>query len=330
MRVLFRADANVLQGSGHVMRCLTLAEELTARGHDVTFLSSIVGIDWLVAHLAERHISIFATDADSLDPAEIMEHRPDWVVVDSYLIKADDISNLASEVHVLAIVDGDTRGIRAQLLLDQNLGAELDFGGVPGMLAGADYALIRDEILRERRLDSATLRDPARVLAFMGGTDPIAAIVPVAAHLARLDRLFELTIIAPERLHDEVQSALAGRRAVVLGPTPELPRMLGKSDVVVSAAGTSAWDLCTLGIPSVLLAVADNQLASLRRVATRELGLTIDLVESPGDIAAVGAAVNRLLGDRQLRTRLVVRCMAAFDGLGKVRVANAMLGAAKL
>jgi spore coat polysaccharide biosynthesis predicted glycosyltransferase SpsG len=306
------------------MRCLTLAEEVRARGHEAVFVSAIASVGWLADHLASTGFTVHPAVADELDLDTMLALEPDWVVVDSYRIPAGIVSALAEVVPVLAIVDGNTRGIVASLYLDQNLGAERQPVPPSGvMLAGSSYALVRREILQQRRAQPARLRETPRVTAFMGGTDPMGVIVGVAAQLAAVDVPFELVIVTPDVWHGEVRAALGGRAATVLAPTTDLPALLGNADVVVSAAGTSAWDVCTLGIPALFIGVVDNQSASLTEVVERGLALGIDLAK--GDpVELVSAGLRQLLSDDSVRAHLSARCLAQFDGRGGERIVEAM------
>lgn len=325
MRFVFRADASVTQGSGHVMRCLTLAEELASRGHEIIFVSSISAIGWLSEHLAASGYRVESTVADQIDLQQVISLQPDWVVVDSYRIDAASISAVAEQVDVLAIVDGSTRGIDATLYLEQNLGSEhLEWArDADRVLAGSAYALIRDDFLGVRPQEPTALGAPPHLVAFMGGTDADGTIVRVAIELARVPVELRFTLVAPVQWHNDVLAALAHRDVTVIEPTPSLPSILGSANVIVSAAGTSAWDVCTLGIPSLFIGVVDNQSDSLAELRSRGVALGVDL--STGEsIDRVRSDVARLAIDGDLRVELAARCAIEFDGRGKQRVADAL------
>jgi spore coat polysaccharide biosynthesis predicted glycosyltransferase SpsG len=111
----------------------------------------------------------------------------------------------------------------------------------------------------------------------------------------------------------------------VIAPTNDLPRLLGEADAVVSACGTSAWELCTLGIPSLLIAVADNQRRSLADVQSIGVALGIDAIKSASEHRdEIGESMSRLISEQSLRRALTGRCGELFDGAGKVRVVEAM------
>lgn len=328
MKVLLRADAGPEQGTGHVMRCLTLAEGLASRGHFVELMGSITGAPWLESVIASSGIVVHKCSPDSLELEPIVALEADWVVVDSYNIEASLISRLNEAVKCLAIVDGDSRGITASLYLDQNVGAEERIWPAAvreKLLAGHQYCLVRDAVLQHRRPRRGVTGDLA-VVAFMGGTDPQSAILPVAESLAGSALPFDLTVICPPALTSAVVSAVAQRPGVkVLGPTSHLPEVLGGADLVVSAAGTSAWDICTMGIPAVFVAVVDNQFASLQQATAREVSLGVNAIGHRRDaLTTISKLVDRLVTDAGLRQELSDRCLSMFDGLGKARVVEAM------
>lgn len=312
------------------MRCLTLAEALNARGHSVELMGDIVGVDWLEKHLASIGLVVHSCAAHSLDIERIQRIGPDWVVVDSYEIDADDISELNQLVPCLAIVDGDMRSIEAKLYLDQNLGAE-DAPWVRHaagrVLAGSNYCLVRDDIVKHRTVrEPKATAEPPTVTVFLGGTDPEGTIVDVAKSLADSELGARLLLVCPPAFRHEVSEATRLLRdSTIVEPTVELPQLLSASDVVVSAAGTSAWDVCTLAIPSVFIATVENQQGSLRRALAASLALGIDAhAEGRQALDAVGSLVGRLLSDSDLRGQISARCRNLFDGMGKFRVVEAL------
>lgn len=328
MRVVLRADASRAEGSGHVMRCLTLAEALVARAHTVHLALTVNGIPWLSEAVAAAGLPVLPVPPGELSADLLLSVEPDWVVVDSYQLPAEQLSGLGARVPVLAIVDGELRGIRAALYLEQNLGSdELDWDLPDGgrMLAGGEFALIRDAVLRERRTAPWVITGTPRVVAVLGGTDPLGVVVPVAAQLAALETRVDLTLVAAPEHEAEVTRLLAGHpSARVVSPSSELAELLGTADLAVSAAGTSAWEICTLGLPAVLIAVVDNQTGSLNRMADQGLVLGIDLTADPAGLDRLGGLLEQLATDEATRRSLSRRATALFDGLGKRRVVEAM------
>jgi len=314
------------------MRCLTLAEELLARGHAVALWAHLDGVSWLSERIEQSGVSHETQPAQSLDISRIQASNFDWVVVDSYEISADQISELNAVCPVLAIVDADHRRIDATLYLDQNLGTEIAFPpdtDARQLLLGSDYALVRDEFLQLRRSERSTAIDgKAHVVVFFGGSDPHGAVVSAAQSIIESGADVRLTVICAQRWIHDVKSACADSDALVLELTPNLPHLLSEADVVVSAAGTSAWDVCTLGRAAVFVGIVDNQIPSLRQIQRYEVALTLDAtVPERNVLDHVGALVSRLVGSEDERSALVNRCATIFDGKGKSRVVDRMEGA---
>jgi UDP-2,4-diacetamido-2,4,6-trideoxy-beta-L-altropyranose hydrolase len=331
VKVLLRADASLTTGTGHVMRVLTLGEALTASGHDVHLASSQTGIPWLEQAISDRAIPRHCVPAHTLSSDLLKEISPDWVVVDSYEIAPETINAIGSDAKVLAIIDGDSRGIEADLFLDHNVGAE-DLAWPAEVeeriLAGSRYTLIRRAIRDVRRAEPWVAQShPPKILGFMGGTDPTGMIVNVARAVTRVIVDVQGVIISAPAWHDEVVDLVAHLPQVsAIPPTSALPELLATTDIAISAAGTSSWELCSLGIPSILIEVVDNQTESLREMTNR--GLVIGL--SPSDYidgglaSAIATNLERLIMSNTLRRDLSEACSRTFDGLGTHRVVEAM------
>lgn len=331
MRVLLRADASPVQGTGHVMRCLTLSEALISRGHEVILLTNHSGVPWLEAVVASSNIQVEFTTQHSLDAAECLAFTPDWVVVDSYEILAQDISALALQVALLAIIDGTSRGIHPSLFLEHNLGSEdndwpVDVSG--HLLAGSKYTLVRDAVLHQKRLEPWNFQGKIpHVVAVMGGSDPTGAIVMVTRAIAVLQGECTASIVVSEQWSEKVHEVVGHIEGIeVIPPTNELPVLLGKADIAISASGTSAWELCSLGIPSVLIAVVENQSESLERLIRNELVVGIDVVRGGSERLSldIERMVRLLISEPQSRKTLSQNSLAIFDGLGKHRVVEVM------
>ncbi len=326
MRVVVRADAGPQRGTGHVMRCLTVAEALIDIGHDVALVGEIDDVDWLSRHVNSVGIEHITCERDQLALKTLKSLGAERLVVDSYWIDPTQIAAADALVPTMAIVDNDLRGIRATWYLDQNLGAEAqDWSGVTGtVLAGSRYALVRQAVLEQR--DSRGWEIPGRdshVVAFMGGTDPGGVMTQVVKSIAGALPRLRLTAITTEAQFDSVREAAATMPyATVMGPTPDLPVLLGTADVVVSAAGTSSWDVCSMGKAAVLVGVVENQSSGLAHAL--ESGLATGVDATVHGAVSVGALLKRLLDDAAMRESIVRAANETFDGLGSRRVATAL------
>jgi len=331
MRIAIRADASINQGTGHVMRCITLARSLQANGADVTLMSSIEGIPWLTNYVQASGIKMDDARHGSLDSTWPKWLSFDLVIVDSYEINAREISMLNEKVPVLALIDGDNRGISASIYLDQNLGSEVNakksLYASSLTLFGSRYALVRAEVLAARKqsvLPQMALEN-RKLLVFLGGTDPHNYVIEIANFLART-RIKSITYIAPKSSHYDILNLMRGRNCEVFEFTQELPKLIAQFDAVISASGTSAWDIATIGMPGGFLCVAENQQDSILSIERFGIGLNLgNLTNSAFSEAQFTSRVERLVYDDDLRTNIFKQCRTNFDGKGSVRVTEAVL-----
>lgn len=344
--VVVLCDAGPRLGVGHVMRCLALAEELVARGIAVTLVADLAEVPWVADQVRRRGVEILPPVGEDPVAARIELVRalaPSAVVVDSYLLPSRFYDTLyaAGATHgwrVLALIDGDPADRVADLYLDQNIGAEHDDWPIPDFarrLAGLDYALLRGEVTALRpaapRSEGAGEAGAApRVLAFFGGTDAYAVAPRTAELLVATGTAWEATVVAAtpaiRAALDQITTA-PGQRLTVIEPTDDLPALVTAADVVVSAAGTSSWELLCLGAAAAFVCVADNQRASYRRIIEERLGVGLGTVADLGTAPSgpARAALAALLTDPERRASLRRAAWSRVDGRGRMRVADALL-----
>jgi spore coat polysaccharide biosynthesis predicted glycosyltransferase SpsG len=331
-RIVVRCDVGPAIGVGHVMRCLALAEEFATRGYAVDFCADLASVPFAAAQVAARGFGHVAPPDDPHDEvAHLLALRPRLVVLDSYRLPASVYAALEERVPTLALVDGDPAGRRARIYLDQNLGAERDDWSLPRgavRLAGLDYALMREDVLRMRpQQPREDVRDVPEVFAVFGGTDAFGAGPVLAAALVATGVPFSLTVVAGQpALREQLEQITAGVGQVVavVPPVDDVAARAAAADVVLSAAGTSTWELLCVGASCALVCVADNQAESYRRVLDRGLAAGLGyLSDIRQDRAGAVSRLRSLMQDpdglRQRRTR----GWQMVDGQGRERVVAA-------
>lgn len=328
MRVLLRADAGVTQGTGHVMRMLTLAEALDARGHEAVLATADIPVDWLSARITAQGVRTLRCKRDSIDVDRLHSADADAVVLDGYRFDPTETAALQARFKTtLAVVDGDFLGYQATLFLDQNAGAERRMTDAPvGLLAGPRYALIRSDVLEARALRKAPTSASSgvpRLLAVLGGSDPFGAAEVVTKLLQRIPGKFTATVIHASST--ALSSSSGDARIQLIPPTPHLPRLMSECDFAISAAGTTALDLLAAGVPTTLVQVAENQSAGYQAMVADGLAFglgTIDEIKNDAQSAAerLGEQLSSPSEQREhaLRGTLIV------DGLGAQRVVRAL------
>lgn len=347
MRVVFRADASTRMGSGHVMRCLTLADVLRQHGAACGFLCSP-----LPGHLADLvrargHECIVFGEAgpapmDWHDDARqtraaLGSEVADWLVVDHYALDARwEEAVRAGCRRLMAVDDLADRPHACDLLLDQNLGRQAsDYHGLlpaaARVLAGPAYALLRPEFAQARAQSLARRRDaPVRqLLVSLGGADADDRTGDVLRALAQQPPPpgGGLTVVmgaqAPWIERVRAQAAALPWPCEVVVNAQDLAQRMAHSDLAIGAAGTTAWERCCLGLPTLLVVLADNQRPGAAALASA--GAAILLPEDARFAAALAQQVGRLATDAQALHRMQHASAAITDGLGAGRVAAELL-----
>jgi UDP-2,4-diacetamido-2,4,6-trideoxy-beta-L-altropyranose hydrolase len=366
--IIFRTDASIQIGTGHVMRCLTLADALAARGADCGFicrahpgnLIELIREKGYVAHvlpvsgteigdgrldtsvLGESEPNLIhsnwlgadqAQDAEACAPI-LAAQRPDWLIVDHYALDARWERALAPHYRKLMVIDDlADRPHASDLLLDQTFGRDAaDYLPlVPAdcrLLCGSQYALLRPEFSGLRPYSLERRANPAlrELLITMGGVDKDNATGQVlqALRACPLPADCRITVVmgatAPwlEEVRMQAQD-MPWLTHVLVGVT-DMAQLMADSDLAIGAAGSTSWERCCLGVPTIMLVLADNQrkiaqsleqsggakLINLGQSATTQLSeLLLPLIDDPAQLRSIsdcaGSVVDGLGVDAVMR-----------------------------
>lgn len=330
--VLVVADAGPEVGVGHAVRSQALAEELLARGLAVRQVGRME-VRWVADAYRIARIQM-------LGPVPILDAAANEEVVatvlDSYTVPvatAEAITRLGKPC--LAIVDDTTRGLVADVYLEQNPSSSAESLGLPEdrAMCGPTFALIRDQVNRLRSRPwrpTAASRQRPRVAVLFGGTDPAHGVHAVARSLASMGTALSATLVAatPEHARE-----LAGihwgpeQRAVIFPSHPEIVTDLAKADLVVSAGGSTVYELMCLGRPLVICPVADNQRVTYEHLVGAGLAAGLGPVDELRRDPASGAQMLReLLADPERMASVAEVGFETVDGRGRQRVADRLVG----
>lgn len=331
MRVLIRCDGNSSLGVGHVVRSLAVASEAQRRGHQVELVGSFGGsfLTDLIENsgVGARRVPEGAlTDARSLaiaaDGANVL--HVDHYGVDAGLLAALRNRGRAGGAVLSNASDGRHGARPADIAVDQTPGAELLKPNAPASwhLRGARHALVRQTVTLLRNAPQKRTADLSRVLVVMGGTDPSGVAPMVVEALAAVGMPLDVVVIATVGTRTTLESMVGAFPGVlrVLPAVPNLPELMAESDLVVSAAGTSVWELCALQVPMALVSVVDNQRAGYDAVVGVNAGLGLGDVDDVRNTSQTAERLRPLLGEAEARREMAERAGGIVDGLGAWRL----------
>lgn len=317
-RILFVADAGPTIGGGHVMRSLTLARALEARGAECAFRSHPDG---------DAVLDVFARELFRVDD----DAGFDALVFDHYALSAPDHVALAKGRPTLVIDDLADRPLAADIVLDSGISRRArDYSGlVPDgcrLLLGPNHAPMRPDFvkLRETALARRAGGGPVRrILVSLGLMDVGDFTVPAVERLRGVAAIDVVVGSAAPSVAALQAIAEADPSVTVHVDTRDMARLTAEADIAIGAGGSSSWERCVLGLPTLLLVVADNQTQAA--VALAEAGAVIALDADAEFETGFDAAAARLIGEGHLRRRLSNAAAAVCDGQGADRVAEAFL-----
>jgi UDP-2,4-diacetamido-2,4,6-trideoxy-beta-L-altropyranose hydrolase len=289
MNVIFRVDASVHIGTGHVMRCLTLAKSLKDRGAEVNFICRKHDgnlIDKIIIEgfnvfelecLSEKKVetkqsySYFlgvTQEQDAIDCKYILQLiKVDLLIVDHYALDEEWHQCLNGHYSQLMVIDDlADRKFQCNILLNQNLGATLEEykDRLPNkcqLLIGCDYGLLRPEFLqlRARALYKRKYTNSIdSILISMGGSDFENITFDV---IKNINNSLEIVVIlgASSPHIDMIRNYAVDKNITVLTDVDNMADLMVDADLAIGAGGSTSWERCCLGLPTLLYVTADNQ-----------------------------------------------------------------------
>jgi UDP-2,4-diacetamido-2,4,6-trideoxy-beta-L-altropyranose hydrolase len=358
-QIVIRTDASLQIGTGHVMRCLTLADALRSAGAHCHFICKELPGN-CIAKIRQRGFMVSVLPVaigagitnnlgikdqlgcmDSLGSdwfadaeqtkAKIGSMVVDWLIVDHYSIDArwEDLLRPFCR-HLMIIDDIANRQHSCDLLIDQNYTDELRYRSYVTedcrLLLGPIYALLRPEYASYRAFKAQQAKVINRVMVFFGGTDPLDLTGATLKALSApgLNNLELDIVVGANYLNYEllVQQAFLRGRTTIHKPRPHLADLMAIADIAIGAGGSTNWERICLGLPSIVISFAENQIPIseiLHRLGViRLLGKSEDV-----SIDCISAALLCEIQLRQISGKSDT-AMKLCDGLGVDRVLNVM------
>jgi UDP-2,4-diacetamido-2,4,6-trideoxy-beta-L-altropyranose hydrolase len=333
--VLVRCDASVSIGTGHVMRCLALAQAWQDAGGRAVFAMArstpavirrlrsescdIVVIRGEVGHVSD---AVQTTElARELDAA--------WLIIDGYYFGTEYQKRLKlGGIQVLLVDDkADAESYSADLILNQNVHAHEDLyrNRTPRskLLLGARYCLLRREFQRWRGWRRTIAPHARKVMITMGGSDPGNASLCVIEALREYrlaDREVTVIVGGSNPHHARIESAVHEfNGARIVQDAANMAELLAGADIAIAAAGTTCWEMCLVGLPALLVVLSENQKAIAEGLAARGVARNL----GPGPQVApekIREELEALTKSPDVRQRMSDLGRSTVDGRGAARI----------
>lgn len=353
MRVVFRADASLDIGTGHVMRCLTLADALSVKGVECCFISRDLQGN-LIEQTRQRGYTVHVLPGSEgkqavsqepfhaawlgvsweVDAAEslpyLRELNPTWLVVDHYALDSRwEVATRECWQRLFVIDDLADRAHIADVLLDQNLGRNAsDYESLlpthAQRLVGPRYALLRPEFseLRPYSLERRKSGELRHILISLGGVDKDNATGAVLRTLRSCPLPDDCTITVIMGSHAPHLDDINALAAEMPWPTNvainvnDMAKRMAEADLAIGAAGSTSWERCCLGLPSLMLVLADNQDEIARQLHRYGAAINVGNIKRHDWEFCFINGLSYFLDDTAMRLKVIKSSSEVSDGRG--------------
>jgi UDP-2,4-diacetamido-2,4,6-trideoxy-beta-L-altropyranose hydrolase len=275
---VLRADASSSIGVGHVMRSLSLGEALLDEGFGVELVSFELApsLQSLATSCGVEVVELTCAPRSSEDAQFVLQRNANLVVVDGYEFSREFFSVLEANSTPFAVVDdnAETSAQSPSAVINQNPHASAlmyaHLQGEPKMLLGLQYAMVRKEVREVAAMNLPS--HEGEVFVAMGGADFLRLTAPIVEALAETGLQIRVAVGHANTQRAHIQKLADQLGNVTLIGQQDYVSSLASAHVAALAAGSSLWEACAVGTPSIGLVVADNQFASAN--AAKKLGFT--------------------------------------------------------
>jgi len=363
MNIIFRTDASLNIGTGHVMRCLTLAQAFRYKGARCHFicrehagnLLELIRQHGFKAHALPMQVILqeklvqqdeingnilphaawlgadWQTDASQTKYA-IGDLDVNWLIVDHYALDSRWETELKFHYKKLMVIDDlADRPHACDLLLDQNYYVDMDVRYEKlapqhcKSLLGPKYALLRPEFKEIRSNLKIHNRKLERLFVFFGGNDP-SNETSKALHAIKLldfDNISIDVVVGRMNPHYEEISSLCRKMpdAKIHRQVSNIAELMRNADLAIGAAGSTTWERCCIGLPSLVWCIAENQLAIAK--SADEIGVCINLGKASNvSVQIASNALGELIKNKKKRQKMTKNSLGIVDGEGVTSVLN--------
>lgn len=350
--IYIRTDANETIATGHVMRCMTIASKLLELGEEVIFVVSDEGSATLIKDRGYKYIVLNSDwsnpmNKDELDKMETIlceygrqKGEKPKLLIDSYMINGEYTKKMKEYAVVIVIDDLFEEVFEADAIINYTLyHTRFDYAGRYGtsskLLLGGQYVPLREQF--SSFSDSGYARDVTdkqlyKVLMICGGGDKYNALGSILAKAVSdgIEKCELHVVVGAYNPNAKLLEDLAKRchKIKLYNNVSDMAKLMSECDIAVSAASTVLYECCAMKLPTVFFCVADNQQYD------RECFTKNDVMIYAGDIrtekeqciASILQAVEKLVGDMELRKHMISEMSTLIDGHGAMRIAEHIAG----
>jgi UDP-2,4-diacetamido-2,4,6-trideoxy-beta-L-altropyranose hydrolase len=334
MNILIRTNSSKQIGMGHLIRCMSLAIVLKEKGARVIFVIND-GNDNRIEVLQKNHFEVYPINISNdieqtIDILKNLNLKIQWVIVDHYGIDKNWHLKIREWAQKIMVIDDlADRAHDCDLLVDQNyyynqfMRYHSLVSSHTECLLGPDFALLRKEFQQLRAQLKNRDGRIKKILIFFGGSDCSTAIIKALEACLTLPQYhFEIEVVTTSvcTRQENIQQLCQEIGARYLYQVDNIAELMSKTDLVIGGGGVSIWERCCLGLPSIVLSIADNQVLVSKAAASLGLICYLGQLEDV-DKTEIANAIISLFSDPQSVINMSLKGSHLVDGRGCEKIA---------
>lgn len=330
--ILFRADANEQIGVGHLMRCLSVARAFANKGDELKFITADHKGDGLIKNAGFDSVclnsewSYLDSEIGQLKRL-ITDENPILLIIDSYYVTDKYLSSISDIVRTVYIDDLNSACWNVNVLINYNIfSSGFDYSGYDTirtkLLLGPKYAPLRSEFIN---CPKHKIKDVTDIMVSAGGSDPERITEKIMNYICPIiseDIVFHFIVGALNPRLNDIKNTASGLKNVVLHINePHMSELMAKCDIAISAAGTTLYELCAMGITTITYTLADNQIPAANEFDKQGIMISAgDCRNEDQFIERLNKLLLDLIKNDALRAKLSYKMQSLVDGNGASRI----------
>lgn len=339
--ILFRADGNAEIGSGHIMRCLSIADAFKRKQKNSLFVladktfQSLIECKGYAVHILDSDFRDMDGELEQVKKA-ICNFEPEMVIVDSYYITRKYLKALKEKARIVYIDDLAAFAYPVDVLMNYNAyGPDIAYKELyinenetlPQLVLGLRYAPLREMFCNvPKRIHNKAVNN---ILISTGGADPIHLALKLVQHIAQNEypQSFHFLIGAMNSDFERIQNiAEKSSNIFVHHNVKDMRTLITSCDMAVSAAGSTIYEIAACGVPMIIYILADNQISGAEAFSKMGLAVSCGDLRGKDDAAKIIMnSIDSLAKAFTLRKQIGEKMQHMVDGFGADRLATKLL-----
>lgn len=343
MCMYIRTDGNDIIATGHIMRCMAIADALKSKGEDTVFIIADECPKEIIEHHGYKTICLNTVwndmDTETDKMIELIEYEKiQKILIDSYFVTEKYLERLKEYTTIIYMDDLNKMTYPADVIINYSSYSRMDYKNQycntnTQLWIGSMYTPLRKEFFNCEYF----LRENAnKIFITTGGTDKYSVALQIAERIIKDNKDLELYIIAG-RYNKNISELLKLQseypdNVFIFQNVENMSELMQKCDIAISAGGTTLFELCACKIPTVCFGFADNQLELIKMLGSQDVMINVgDIREDlKGRIESLVLESYKLLENQAMRQKYSLKMSEITDGKGALRIADKILNYEKL